>query len=30
LAMWAYALLAVGRARHLQPEDTVPKKTMIR
>jgi SRSO17 transposase len=29
LAMWAYALLAVGRARHLQPEDTVPKKMLV-
>jgi SRSO17 transposase len=29
LAMGAYALLAVVRARHLQPEVTVPKKMLV-
>ena len=29
LAMWAYALLAVVRAQHLQPEGTVPKKMLV-
>jgi SRSO17 transposase len=29
LAMWAYALLAVVRARHLQPEGAVPKKMLV-
>jgi SRSO17 transposase len=29
LAMWAYALLAVVRARHLQQEGAVPKKLLV-
>jgi SRSO17 transposase len=29
LAMWAYALLAVVRARHLPPKVTVPKKMLV-
>jgi SRSO17 transposase len=29
LAMWAYALLAVVRARHLQQEIAVPKKRLV-
>jgi hypothetical protein len=29
LAMWAYALLAVVRARHQQPEGAVPKKMLV-
>ena len=29
LAMWAYALLAVVRARHLQQESAVPKKMLV-